>query len=269
MKMTLGDAKRRFVYDVKFGRRQIMRIMYGGRQIWPDDAERVATMAVGMSGLEEGSLDWAYWVHALEAVAGGSNDKLYMKLRAGGRDYLLQTTYGKWKKAVYDAGVVDFLGDGPVRGSLRVGDTVEVSLVVPQVRSASVGGGQASYENTAGWNYDNGRYVPGRYLPGIPYTGVHGFFCKGQKKVSTGNRIIVRDSTGRKLMDKHLQQNGHGRGIYDWDWGAVGFCQGSTFVTLTVVPHQARGDWGGYFVCPAFSRSIRLEVTGLTYDRVV
>lgn len=268
MKMTLGDAKRRFVYAVKFGRRRIWRIMYGVRQIWPDDTERVAAMAVDMSGLD-GSLDGAYWVHALEAVAGGSNDKLYMKLRAGGRDYLFQTAYGKWKKAVYEAGVVDFLGDGPVRGSLRVGDAVEVSLVVPQVKSASVGGGQASYENTAGWNYDHGRYVSGRYLPTLPYTSVHGFFCKGQKKVSTGNRIVVTASSGQKLMDRHWQQDGHRRGSCDWDWGTVGFCQGAAHVSLTVVPHQARGDWGGYFIYPAFSRTIRLTVTGLTYNRVV
>lgn len=268
MRVTLGNAKRRFVYDVKFGSRQIRRIMYGGKQIWPDDTERVATMAVDMSGME-GSLDGAYWVHALEAVRAGCGEKCHMKLRAGGRDYLLQTTYGKWKKAVYDAGVVDFLGNGPLREDLRVGDTVKVSLVVPQVKTGSIGGSQSRYEAQALWNYENGRYVTSQYPPTIPHTSVHGFFCKGQKKVSTGNRIIVRASGGRVLMDKHLQQNGHRRGEYDWDWGTVGFCQGCEYVTLTVVPHQSRGPWGGYFIYPAFTRSIRLKVTGLTYNRVV
>lgn len=267
MKVTLGDKKRKFVYDVLFGERHVNRIMYAGRKIWPDESERVATMSLDMSVLED-SVEGVYWMHALTAVSSASSDECYMLLRAGGRDYMLQTTFDKWKKATYSAGTVDFLGDGPMRESLRIGDTVTVQLVMPQRQSTIIGGDQLGYEGYQWVNYSIGRYVTGDYPPTIPNTSVRGFFSKGQKEVSTGTRIMVTDSNGEVLVDRHIQQNGHGRAFLNWDYGTVGYSPGSSGVVLTVVPHLARGPWGGYFVYPAFSQTINLTVIGLTFNTV-
>lgn len=267
MKVSLGQHKRKHVYDVLFGSKRVQRIMYGGKQIWPDVSGRVATLSIDMSTLD-GTLDGAYWLHALEAVASGSNKDCYVKLRAGGRDYLLQTTYGTWKKAMYNAGVVDFLGNGPASKSLQVGDTVEVTMVVPEITTSSIGGDKENYTKSARWNYKNGRYVTGQYPPTIPNTSVHGFFRLKNIFAYTGNRIIVQASDESVLLDKSKQRTGRNKTV-DLDWGTVGFKQGSTHVTLKVIPNKAYGEWGGYFVYPEFTRTIQLKVADLTYRRAV
>lgn len=264
MKVTLGAQQRKFVYDVRFGERPVRRIMYGGLQIWPDETARVAKMSVDMSAFD-GTLDGAYWLHAIDAVQAGSNGSCHMLMRAGGRDYMIQTTYDSWKRAVYSAGNIDFLGDGPMREKLRIGDRVTVKLVIPQRQTAYVKGGQDGYMGYVWDNYENENWLSCECLPTIPNTSVRGFFTKGQKKVSTGNRIIVIASTGQWLLDRHIQQDGHGRGYHDRAYGTVGFCSGSTKTTLRSVPHMARGAWGAYMNSPAFNRTVEMTVTGLTY----
>ena len=83
MRVTLGNRKRLYVYGIRIGETPVKRVMYGGRQIWPSNDDRAASLAVDMSFFP-GTEDEAYWLHALNAVENFSSRNRYMKLTAGG-----------------------------------------------------------------------------------------------------------------------------------------------------------------------------------------
>lgn len=74
MIVSLGNLRRRHVYDVKLGDRvatsigpgktgkvhQVERLMYNGHQIWPDAQQMIATLVLDPDGLK-GTKDWAIW----------------------------------------------------------------------------------------------------------------------------------------------------------------------------------------------------------------
>ena len=67
MRVTHGNRKRLYVYGIRIGETPVKRVMYGGRQIWPSNDDRAASLAVDMSFFP-GTEDEAYWLHALNAV---------------------------------------------------------------------------------------------------------------------------------------------------------------------------------------------------------
>ena len=74
MIVSLGNLKRRHVYDVKLGDKNITsiapgktdkvhqgeRLMYNGHQIWPDPKQMIATLVLDPEGLK-GTKDYAIW----------------------------------------------------------------------------------------------------------------------------------------------------------------------------------------------------------------
>ena len=265
MRVTHGRFAREYVYDLRLGKRQVKRLMRGGVQLWPTAEERVGTVALDLT-LPDGTLDGAYWEHALELVGLASSEVCHVRVLAGGREYNLQSTYGVWNRCVLRHGVLDFGDKGPLVQALRVGDDVVMEAVVPLHEGVHVAAGEnASADGDTG-------------LPWLPGTGLRVVVYKGRKRESAGCRFeVVGLPSGVVHVAGYGQKNGHCRGRYEamvyaagmgcingvverWD---DGFAEGDVGV-------KVRGGW--YYagsgelvpVFPAFKRRWVFKVTGLT-----
>ena len=136
MRVTFGKLVRRYVYDVRLGERKVSALYLGDKKIWPTLRDTVYSCVLDVAAVE-GALDWAYWLHALDAVGKlGASAECYMKLTAGGREYMLGSTFGGWYPAEYDGRATVVFGDnGPLWEKLQPGDvvTVQVRVVSPEV----------------------------------------------------------------------------------------------------------------------------------------
>ncbi len=207
MRKTLGKYVRRYLYDKRLGDRRVVAIYRCGKKIWPALGDTVRSCVLDVAAVE-GSAEWAYWLHALDAVAKlGASEECYMKLTAGGRDYMLGRAFGCWYLAGYDGRATVVFGDnGPLRDKINPGDVVTVHVRVPQHEGAAVG---TAWENQS---------VSGSEpLPWLPGSCLRVLVQKGRKRVSAGCRFCV---TGRPSGTVHVQgfaqKNGHCRGSY---WG--------------------------------------------------
>lgn len=250
MKISHQTITAKQVYDARLGERKVKAIYRGDVQIYPDNAARIKQIRLDISawaGTPEGSC----WEQALEAVSVYSSSSRYIRITAD-RTYMVGSAYGAYPLASYHgAGLFQFAyNEGPLLQNLRLGDTASIQIRIPSLRGFSIGGTQ---------EFD----LPvSRLYPSCPSgTEVRGYFNKGQKKVSTGERIVmVSLPSGQVLLDRHQQQNGHCRGSYDWNYGWVGSAAGDTQVRLEVYPHQPRGGWGAYFIYPATACSLTTRI---------
>lgn len=83
------DAKlRRIVAIIGSDNRPAVQWWTKGRRIWPDDSERGNALRVQLP--EYGTLEWAYWVHAVDAVRTlGASDSCYLRFHINGKYYYL------------------------------------------------------------------------------------------------------------------------------------------------------------------------------------
>ena len=181
MRVTHGNRKRLYVYGIRIGETPVKRVMYGGRQIWPSNDDRAASLAVDMSFFP-GTEDEAYWLHALNAVENFSSRNRYMKLTAGGRSYLVNSVYGTWNRAEYGMGAFRFGDEGPLFQDVRAGDMVTVEAVVPDRHDAQ-------FAVTA----DSGSSGSGEWsLPWLPGTRLWAQLDKWRKRVSSHADFTLR-----------------------------------------------------------------------------
>lgn len=264
---TNGETVRRYVYDVRLGERKAAALYRGDTRLWPTLSDTLAGCVLDVNELE-GSEDYVYWVHALGAVARlGASAECYMKLTAGGRDYMLGSTFGAWYKAGYDGrATVDFGEDGPLWEALRVGDEVRVQLVVPEHEGVHVEAGLNGDAEAATW------------LPWLPGSYLRVKVGKWQKRVSAGCRFkVVGQPSGTVHVEGFAQKNGHCRGSH---WGCA-YARESSVLNGKVrqwcderVPGDdsllVRGEWynagsGEVFpVFPGFRKTIRFKVSAVT-----
>lgn len=252
MKITHNQLHDAFVLEVDLGEVPVWEFDYGEVKLYPDTESGVRQAKFRVP--EVGSADWCYFVHAFNTVQREVSPECNMILRVAGREYsLFGALDGLPAASMTREGLVSFPeGCAPSLQALSGGASASLSVTLPQVRSVSIGGNQGRNEA-----------VSGVFSPIIPGTEVRGFFYKGQKRVSTGNAIRVCLPDGTVLLDKHMQQNGHGRGYQDWLWGVLQTA--AVEVSLRVVPHQPRGPWGGYLVYPEVRRSFSLPVEGVVF----
>lgn len=253
MKISHKAASGKQVYDARLGERKVQKIYRGEEQIYPDNSARVRQLRLDISawaGTPEGSC----WEQAIEAVSVHADTSRYIRLTAD-RAYLVGNTYGSYPLAAYlGGGLFQFsAGEGPLVRNLRLGDAAALQIRLPRLKSFSIGGDQ-----------EHNRPVS-RLYPSCPSgTEARGYFGKGQKRVSTGVRLVVESlPSGKILMNRHQQQNGHCRGDYNWNYGWCGPVAGDTQARLTVYPHQPRGGWGGYFIYPAAARTLTARIIQL------
>lgn len=132
MRVTFGQFKRRFVYNIKVGDKQVKRVMWNGQQIWPGEEERVRSISLDTSGLD-GTVDAKYWIHAINAVAGVSSPNCYVGFRIAERPYCVNSTYNGTALAKFSLGELDFGEDGPLLQDVRVGDELVLTAVIPEL----------------------------------------------------------------------------------------------------------------------------------------
>lgn len=263
MKVTNNNLNDAFVLEVDICDVPVWEVDCGETPLYPDTATGVKQAKFRVP--EQGTAEWCLYTHAMNTAKRECSDSCHIILRVAGREYsLFGSVNGLPVAQMTQEGLVTF-PDGHVPALQELSEGVMATLLatIPQVKSASVGGNQAGYEAVAGDNWRRGNYVTRVYTPALAGTEVRGYCTKGQKKVSTGNRIIAKDAAGHTLLDRHIQKDGHGRSSEDWSYGTL--ATASETVTLTVIPHQARGPWGGYLVYPAFERTFSLALEGIVF----
>lgn len=254
MKISWKKASGKQVYDVRLGTRPVKALYRGADKIYPDDSARIRSLRLDMAAWE-GTLDGIYWATALDNVTVSADAARCIRLTAD-RSYMVGSTWGAYPLAEWmGSGLFRFqAGEGPLVRNVRLGDTAALRLRLGSCNSLSIGGSQGD---------DNP--VSRLYPACPPGTIVRGYYTKGQKRVSTGADIIVESRpSGQILVNRHIQQDGHCRGSYDWPYAVIDPVPGDTEVLLTVRPHQARGPWGGYFTLPGLSRTQTARIIQIT-----
>lgn len=253
MRKTVGKFVRRYLYDKRLGDRRVVAIYRDGVKIWPTLSDTVYSCVPDVAALEGGEL-WPYWLHATEAVEQlGASAECYMKLTAGGRDYMLGSTFGSWYKADFDGrATVVFGDDGPLAERLRVGDEVVVELRVPARRVVIFGGAITSGQREVDV------HVP--LLPG----SVVGFSqsCAGKRKWSFGRLSVLGAPSGEELLGLRVDKQSRTWVTYsrvvqqvpagDSGWRAVFSLSGAGYL---------RGVFVSY---PAFVRRVVFSVSAVT-----
>lgn len=269
MRITAGKLVRRYVYDARLGERNVSALYLDGRKIWPTLSDTVKSCVLDVAAVE-GSLDWAYWLHALDAVGKlGAGKECYVKLTAGGREYMLGGTYGHWYEAEYDGrATVKFGDNGALWEKLQPGDEVEVEMRVPARESGSMASVSAA---TAEEVFS---------LPWLPGTGLAFTVGKGRKKTNADwDFTVAGQGSGTLHIDGAARITGHKRG----DWATVvyarkmgvhqtmrfswddAYAAGDVGVLVRMVAHN-----GGTVIhksrllWPGFVRTIRFKVSAVT-----
>lgn len=130
MRATNGKRVRKYVYDVRLGDNKAAALYRGDEKLWPTLSDTVYSCVLDVNELE-GSVDKAYWVHALDAVEKlGKTADCSMNLRAGGREYTLNAA-GVWRADFDGRATVVFGDNGPLWEKLQPGDAVEVVARIP------------------------------------------------------------------------------------------------------------------------------------------
>lgn len=269
MLITVGKFKRAHLYKRLIGEKNVVRVMKGGEQIWPGDNDRIRRMTFELP--DKTVIDWAYWQHVEDAL----NDGLSVGSRYASVSFDGITWY--WKKdlvssfnkrfglmATWDGrNTLNFGEDGPYRGTVQVGDEVEVKVVVP---------GKAARTAWAGWTY----YA----LPLLPGTRFYSWYSKGAKKEPAGMILDVYGSpSGDRFLRAAGNQAGHWRGeVYYWSppqglgnagwnecWGSYAWRAGDAGFNVCV--QQYLGGWQNSTPhYPGFSRVIKLKVVDIVYN---
>lgn len=263
MKITDNQLQNAFVQEVDWGEVPVWAVDHGETPLYPDTVTGVKKAKFHPP--EQGTAEWCLYTHAMNTLRRECSERCNIILSVAGHEYSLRgRVYGKPVAQMTQEGLVTFPdGKAPSLQELSEGVRATFRATIPSVKTASVGGNQAGYEGVAGDNWRNGNYVSRVYTPALAGTEVRGYCTKGQKKVSTGNRIIATDAAGHTLLDRHIQKDGHGRSSEEWSYGTL--ATASESVTLAVVPHQARGPWGGYLVYPAFEWEFSLGLEGIVF----
>lgn len=204
MRATNGKKVRKYVYDVRLGDEKAVALYRGDKKLWPTLSDTIHSIILDVAEWED-KLEWAYWLHALDAVAKlGASSGCYMMLSAGGREYMLNSTFNRWTLARYDGVATVVFGDnGPLFDKLRAGDEVKVELRVP-VRY----GVRVSAEPNLSAEADV-------HAPWLPGTSLNVEVIKGQKRVSAGcNYRLTGLPSGRVHIGGNAQKDGHCRGTY-------------------------------------------------------
>lgn len=99
-----------------------------GKKVWPEDENLKNSIIVELP--EEGSLDWAYWVHALARVEerGYSKDN-YVRIKIDGKYYYVGAAPAG-QKALQVRGGQFYYSDGRAVPQIAVGDTLTVEANV-------------------------------------------------------------------------------------------------------------------------------------------
>lgn len=259
MRVTNGNLVRRYVYDVRLGEERAVALYHGDTKLWPTLGDTVYSCVLDVNALY-GSLLWAYWLHALDAIKWRCDGMCYIHLWAGGREYMLGSTFGKWNLAAYDSerATVVFGDNGPLWEKLQPGDEVLVSLQIPPRTSVEFDGTNVCY------------------LPFISHTKLSVAWYKSKKRKWAGRSFCVAGSPSgtvhfggscetsmhkRLLYTRILPTNTHKwkDAVYN---GAM--VKGDTLLHIDSSALGSGIDGGVSLLWPGFTQSLKFKVSAVT-----
>lgn len=204
MRVTCGKCVRRYVYDVRLGDTRAVGLYRGDKKLWPTLSDTVYSCVLDV-GAMAGTEDWLYWLHVLDVLERLEvGEECFVRLVAGGREYMLGKGFGGWRVAAFDGrATVVFGDDGPLCERLRVGDDVEVEVCVPQRESSGVD-----------VNPKLTRYVEEEYwLPWLRGSKLS-FVCdkRKDKQIAHCRFTVWGQDSGTVHIDGRYKREGHSHG---------------------------------------------------------
>lgn len=180
MSRIFKDKKlRRIIASFVGNNKRVVSLWLGSRRIWPDDSAR--SNALRFRVPEYGTLDWAYWMHAIDAVTKiGARSDCYMRFKINGKYYYLIKSLDKSKPLVLDGGTA-YYENGQTFPADGLGTSVQVEVKVPRRCGSKLWTewhlghpkDYQYYQNTHTEQYDE--YVTERYemVPGVGISANH------------------------------------------------------------------------------------------------
>lgn len=198
---------RHYVRHVDIGEAGVNEVWHGNTMLYPGNTSLIYKLQLITP--KEGTIEWAYWVHAVRAVT-YSND-LYtsnaqMQLDGISDQYWLGSNRptGLYQSSLTEDGWITFRPDeGPCVADIRDGDMLTISANIPAHYDVPHASGSQDAKSNARW-----------YNPYLPGTYLKLWWGKGQKKKSAGVRYAINGyPSNTQMIAGAGQKNGHGRGI--------------------------------------------------------
>lgn len=263
MRMHNRTMFRKYVRNADIGDIAVNEIWHGDTQIYPDNETLVMKLYVQVP--DEGTLEWAYWVHSVRGVT--ASHELYkssaqLMLAVGTESWWCgdNRPTGLYQCSVTEDGELAFATDqGPPVMDVGAGDYVTLDAVIPKT---------GDNRNTAdSFDWTN---------PFLPDTTLWLEWAKGQKKQSARLAYkLTGISSGKTHIEGNAIATGHGRGTwyatgYPWPHTAGGSGMNQSGVNEYIEGDTGlHGEFGKYNSCswqvtypvyPAFEKTFTLKV---------
>lgn len=248
MNIIINGKQKRFL-SANLGSVDIQSIWQGDKQIWPATEGVARRIVVKLP--EEGTRDWQYWVHALDATLYEAAPNNYMKFSHAGMDYYLQQSFDgsppyKVQGNVlilenYDGILIDQLGaelvveakiasrNTPIGGGFRNGTIEEKTISLPIL--------QGTISQWTQYGYKSGAHT---------------------RMYET---YISKPSETYLLHNKETYKSGRTARTYGSNIPAADVGDTSTFIQLWFAVSKHSGGASGYrIIHPAFTYKFKLPI---------
>lgn len=248
MNIIINGRQKRFL-SANLGDTSIQSIWQGDKQIWPATEGVARRIVVKLP--EEGTRDWQYWVHALDATLYKAAPNNYMKFSHEGMDYYLQQSFdGSPPYKVQGNVLVLENYDGILIDQLGAELVVEAKIASRSVLLCKRFGNGTVYEDTI-----NLPILQGTKSQWSQYGG------KSGAHTHMYETYISQPSGTYLLKDKHLYKSGRTTRTYSSTIPASGEGDTSTDVKVRFFVTKHSGGASNYkIIHPAFTYKFKLPI---------
>ncbi len=235
-----------FVQYAYLGDNPVGEIWLGDRKLYPSDESRISRLYVELP--DEGSDEWCYLQHGLDALKLTSKEVGYMLLRVAGMEYAVEFSHSGLHKAGLDHNELSFSQDeGPSLHDVQTGDEIELSIFVGVRQSTIV---YADPDKIA------------ELLPILPQTKLCGRVVKGQKKTNAISDFWLFNQQ-EELYKGQIAIRGHKRGSWSQHLSTLNELHAYPLLRVQCeaahYPHASSGS--GWLLYPAISKTIKAKIT--------
>lgn len=245
---VVKGRKRRFIGGEHDGRR-LLEIWQGDKKLWPSDdlAYRIRVKLP-----ETGSLDWIYWVHAVDSVTRGKcTSQNYLRFEIDGLLYYLQQSPDGTLPYVLDGDVLELRMTSDGVPADLLGGSLKVDAVIPKRRYTIHPGG-----------VQNSAISGSSELPLLDGTVVgYRQACWRRKRGSTSDiRVYSMFSDTLKLKNTLYKQS---RTWQEYSWQINGIVPGDTRWRYNIWISGQGGLNNVFAQYPAFKRTFNLKIISI------
>lgn len=235
----------------------VWEVDYGETKLYPDTETGVKQAKFRVP--EYSSVDWCYFIHALNTAKRECVDTCYIILRVAGREYsLFGSLNGLPVAHMTQEGLVTF-PDGHAPGLQRMtpGTMARLEAVIPEHPGGELSG-----------PHPGGTLRCVEELPWLDGSLFKALNYKGQKKVCSWVSATLRGNRfGQAYLQKFSNDQGHGRGARYKTFTPVAgaFMDGDPTMTLEVSYGGSCTLGWAHVAYPSFSRAWELPVEGIIF----